>query len=125
MNWKFTDQTNSVVYRINDDGSTESCLVSVIQSWIDQGNTPDPADPPDHNAIIQAQIKAIEDQSGASTVVREGLIGAFQFIAQQTASQMTAAGQPTTADQLLAQNPAYQQAIAIEAQVKALEGQLT
>ena len=45
MIWKFTDSTNKVVYRINDDGSCESCLVEVIADWLSEGNTPDPADP--------------------------------------------------------------------------------
>ena len=45
MIWKFTDATNTVVYKINDDGSCESHLVEVIADWIAEGNTPDPADP--------------------------------------------------------------------------------
>ena len=45
MIWKFTDATNTVVYRINDDGSCESCLVEVIADWLSEGNTPTPADP--------------------------------------------------------------------------------
>ena len=46
MIWKFTDATNTVVYRINDDGSCESHLVEVIADWIAEGNTPEPADIP-------------------------------------------------------------------------------
>ena len=45
MIWKFTDATNTVVYRINDDGFSESHLVEVIADWLSEGNTPDPADP--------------------------------------------------------------------------------
>jgi len=45
MIWKFTDSTNKVVYRINDDGSWESCLVEVIADWLSEGNTPTSADP--------------------------------------------------------------------------------
>ena len=46
MIWKFTDATNTVVYRINDDGSCESHLVEVIADWLEAGNTPEPADIP-------------------------------------------------------------------------------
>jgi hypothetical protein len=45
MIWKYTDSTNKVVYRINDDGSCESHLVEVIADWLSEGNTPEPADP--------------------------------------------------------------------------------
>ena len=45
MIWKFTDATNTVVYRINDDGFSESHLVEVIADWLSEGNTPTPADP--------------------------------------------------------------------------------
>jgi hypothetical protein len=43
--WKFTDNTNKVVYKTNSDGSMESCSVEAIQDWIDAGNMPSPADP--------------------------------------------------------------------------------
>ena len=43
-NWKFTDNTNSVVFRTNDAGLMESCLVEAIADWIAEGNTPEPAD---------------------------------------------------------------------------------
>jgi hypothetical protein len=46
MIWKYTDSTNQVVYRINDDGSCESHLVEVIADWLAEGNTPEPADIP-------------------------------------------------------------------------------
>lgn len=42
--WKYTDSSNQVVTRLTDNGAQESCLVEVIQEWIDLGNTPDPAD---------------------------------------------------------------------------------
>jgi hypothetical protein len=42
MNWKYTDSNNRVVYRVNEDGSSESCLASVLS----QDTVIDPADPP-------------------------------------------------------------------------------
>lgn len=42
-NWKYTDSTNTVVARINVDGSGESKLVTEIDDWIAEGNTPEPA----------------------------------------------------------------------------------
>lgn len=43
--WQYTDASNRVVFRINDDGSMESHLVRVqqIQDWIAAGNVPIPA----------------------------------------------------------------------------------
>lgn len=64
MKWKYTDNTNNVVYRINEDGSRESCLVSVIQDWITAGNTPDPAYTQaelDDKAAQEAKILSIEN----------------------------------------------------------------
>lgn len=42
MNWQYTDETENVVFRINDDGSMESHLVAIqeIQDWIAAGNIP-------------------------------------------------------------------------------------
>ena len=45
-NWKYTDATNTVVFRTLDNGGMESCLVSAIAEWLSEGNTPDPADIP-------------------------------------------------------------------------------
>jgi len=42
MNWKYTDSTNIVVYRVNENGSMESCLISVLP----QDTVIDPADIP-------------------------------------------------------------------------------
>jgi hypothetical protein len=63
MIWKYTDSTNTVVYRINEDGSCESHLVEVIADWLAEGNTPEPADPPppltkDELDIIAAKTHA-------------------------------------------------------------------
>jgi hypothetical protein len=48
MNWTYAPNSmipNSVVYRVNPDGSVESYLVTVpmIQEWIEAGNTPEPS----------------------------------------------------------------------------------
>lgn len=52
MNWKFTDGSNRVVSRINNDGSFESCLVSALPT----DSVIDPADPVENPRI--AEIKA-------------------------------------------------------------------
>lgn len=48
MTWKYAQTTipNTVVYRVNEDGTMESCLVTRedVQEWIAQGNTPEAAD---------------------------------------------------------------------------------
>lgn len=57
--WKFADAQFVVVRRTHDDGSSESCLTAAIQSWIDEGNTPLPADIPPAPTPLQ-QIRALE-----------------------------------------------------------------
>lgn len=57
LNWKFTDSTNTVVFRINDDGSCESCLVEAIAGWLAEGNTPDTSGPPTQEQFL-AKAKA-------------------------------------------------------------------
>lgn len=52
MIWKFTDSTNAVVCRVNEDGSCESCLVEAIADWLAEGNTPDPSGPPTAKDIL-------------------------------------------------------------------------
>jgi hypothetical protein len=42
INWKYTDSTNRVAYRVNEDGTVESCLASVLP----QDTIIDPADIP-------------------------------------------------------------------------------
>lgn len=60
-NWKFTDATNKVVNRFNEDGSQESCLVEVLADWLSEGNTPEPADVPPPPSTLE-QIRALEAQ---------------------------------------------------------------
>jgi len=64
-NWKYTDASHRIVFRILADGSMESCLVSAIDSWLAEGNTPEPADPPpppDYSALRRAAYTAESDQ---------------------------------------------------------------
>jgi hypothetical protein len=46
--WKYTDASRAVVFRVNDDGSSESCLVERedVQEWVASGFTILPPDPP-------------------------------------------------------------------------------
>ena len=63
-NWKYTDATNTVVFRTLDNGAMESCLVSVIADWIAEGNTPEPADPipaPTYQELRAAAYPPITD----------------------------------------------------------------
>ena len=40
--WQYAKADNTVVWREWPDGRQESCLVEVIQDWINAGNTPNP-----------------------------------------------------------------------------------
>lgn len=52
-NWKYTDADNRIVYRTNEDGSSESCLASAL---VPEGATIEPADPPDYASEKQAVL---------------------------------------------------------------------
>lgn len=40
MNWKYTDEKRTVVYRVNEDGSMESCIATRedVVKWVEEGN---------------------------------------------------------------------------------------
>jgi len=44
--WQYTDSTQTVVKRTDENGNQISCLVTVpeVQEWIAQGNTPEDAE---------------------------------------------------------------------------------
>lgn len=68
MNWKYTDATNTVAYRVLADGSVQSCLVSAISN-----GTPDPADPPTP-AQIAVATKTIKDAADAAAANGDALV---------------------------------------------------
>ena len=53
MNWKFTDSTNTVVCRVNDDGSCESCLFSALP----EGTVVEAADPHPLPVLVASKYK--------------------------------------------------------------------
>ena len=63
INWKFTDNTQTVVFRLNEDGSSESCLIESISDWLAEGNTPEPADP-----IIESIPQAVSKAQGIAAM---------------------------------------------------------
>jgi len=65
MSWKYADELHLTVSRINSDGSGESCFVSEITKWLEEGNKPLPADkpiPPTYQELRAAAYPSIEDQ---------------------------------------------------------------
>ena len=59
-NWKYTDASNTVAFRVLDNGATESCLASVLP----EGTIIEAADPPlpiDYSAMRHAAYVAESD----------------------------------------------------------------
>ena len=66
-NWRYTDDTNTVVYAEFEDGHSESHLVTAdcIQAWLAKGNTPLPyePDPEEARAALKASAQSALDKS--------------------------------------------------------------
>jgi len=95
-------------YRFNGDGTWTEC---------DAG----PARTRDE---IQAEIDMLEREDLAGRFVRESLLVVGADMAERMAEKMTAAGQPTTKEQVLAANAGYQKALARNTQLTALRTQM-
>ena len=80
--WKYTDTTNTIVNRINADGSGESCLIEAIADWIAEGNLPDPADQIPMQVLFCSswQIREALTQLGWRTEVENAINAASQTI---------------------------------------------
>lgn len=112
MKYKFTDNTNTVVA----DGNGWSGLLTApeVQEWIEQGNTPEPADPPS-DADFRAQIDQIERETLMNRAVRE-------FMLAQAEQLAASAGY--TQEQLYAVNVGYRKVKDIDNQIAALRAQI-
>ncbi len=74
----------------------------------------------ERRAAIQDEIDALERQDLAGRFVRESLLVFGADMAERMAEKMTAAGQPTTKEQVLAATPGYQKALALNERIVAL-----
>ena len=65
-NWRYADETQSVVAAAFEDGHSESHLITadVIQAWIKAGNTPLPYEPPviDPKEQAKAELAATDPE---------------------------------------------------------------
>jgi hypothetical protein len=65
MNYQFTDSTNTVVAKIDDDGKSrvsfladaEGSYQNEYKAWVAEGNTPNPYVPPPEPAPLTPQEK--------------------------------------------------------------------
>jgi hypothetical protein len=71
MSWKYTDATNTVAFRILENGTVESMLASALP----EGNIPDPADTPDPKLSIIATIVSMETTQLLPRITREFMLG--------------------------------------------------
>lgn len=109
--YKYTDETNTVVHVIDEDGiSRSSCMVSDIADWIAKGDTPEPSPSPaltvksitdamDDLFNLTAQSKHYDNR--ITCALRAGYPGPFQSEGLAFASWMDA--QNLKAYQMLAQ----------------------
>lgn len=93
-------------------------------AWVAAGNVATPLPAPDPNATIQAKIDAIETATMVPRVMREFLLASAERAASEDATKATAAGTPTTAEELLAKNIGYVKAKQLDDQIKQLRSQL-
>ena len=78
INWRYSDDTQTVVAAAFDDGHSESHLVTadVIQAWLAEGNTPLPYEPPPVDLKAQAQAN-LAASDGDMARIAEDLIYAL------------------------------------------------
>ena len=74
--WRYTDETQTVVEATFEDGRSESHLITadVIQAWIKAGNTPLPYEPPPVDLKAQARSD-LAASDGDMARIAEDLIG--------------------------------------------------
>lgn len=119
MNYKIT-QNN--IQRLSDNafipldkGNTD---YRDYLAWIAAGGVPVPADLPNPNDAVNAQIAQIETSTQVPRIVREALLRSEERAAAQDAT-------PTnTAVMILAANYGYQKVLAVDNKVRVLRAQL-
>ena len=115
--------SNSVVAQIDEDGKSRiSCSIqnSDYLSWLAAGGVPLPADIPNPNDAINAQLNALESKPPVSRFPREHMIATDKAIA----AIMEKLDPTVIAIQLLATNSGHQKLLAVDAQARTLRAQL-
>jgi len=77
--WQYANSENTIVWREWPDGRQESCLVEAIQSWIDEGNTPNPYVPPPPAIPQQVPMWAVR-----TVLQNDGLFDQAQALINET-----------------------------------------
>lgn len=103
---------------------TGSADYQAYLSWVQLGNVALPAPLPDPAALAKAALASLERDTMMGRGLREYLLVSMQDLAMRQAENATAAGYPTTAQEILAGNAAWNRLVAINAQAFALRAQL-
>lgn len=70
--WKYTDNSNSSIFRVLDDGTQESLLCNSDEfiAWLAAGNSPEPADP-----VTPAVPTVVTMRQARLALLHAGLLG--------------------------------------------------
>jgi hypothetical protein len=92
--------------------------------WLEEGNSPEPADLPNDSEVAQGLLDALERSTMMSRGMREFLLVSMQDLAQRQSEQMADIGITMSAKDILAGNAAWVKLVQINAQATALRGRI-
>lgn len=118
---------NETVKRLHDGAyipmNEENTDYCDFLKWMEEGNTPDPADinTPDRATQAKAELLKLENETKMNKGMREFFLVSMQDMAQRQSLQMEAQGVEMTPQAILAARPAWVQLVAINTEALKLE----